>query len=212
MPRAAADAARRVLNESPDDADALYVLGCALDRLGEPSALEHLRRAADLCPDDPQVRHALGLVLYHLGLPDEALASLAFAETLGACLMSLSPPDLAEPYLARVVENRPDDLIARMNLAVALIDLNRCEDAIVACDRALAVDAAHTEVHMPRPIALLLAGRYAVVSLRPSSAPRGPGGLDRPPGSAACRIVGASVHVIEQRQIIDLVEGGIGHL
>jgi len=171
LPAAAADAAREIVARRPEDADAHYILGGALDRLGEAAeAIAELSRAAALAPADPAVRHALGLTLYRAGRAEEALADLrfaaeagnpAFAESLGACLMTLSRPDEAEPFLARVAAARPGDALAGMNWGAALIDLNRCEEAIAACDRALALDPEHAEARMTRAIALLLAGRWA---------------------------------------------------
>jgi Tfp pilus assembly protein PilF len=171
LPQAAAEVARQALADAPDDADAHYILGGALELLEDPAASEHLGRAAELRPGDPMLRHAWGLLLFKKGRVEEALAPLSaaaaladdpvFAETLGACLMALSQPDRAEPHLARVVRARPDDPTARMNRAAALIDLNRCEEAVAACDRALDLAPAHAEARMTRAIALLLAGRWA---------------------------------------------------
>lgn len=172
LAEAAADAAREALAAAEDDGEAHFVLGCALERLERSeAALPHLRRAAALCPDDATVRHALGLCLYRKGLPDEALGHLRhavahdpnpdFAETLGACLMTLLRPDEAEPFLRRVADARPDDPTAWANLGAALVDVNRCEDARAACDRALSADPEHVEAHMSRALANLLAGDWA---------------------------------------------------
>ena len=171
LPEAARDAAREAL-ETGDDGESHFVLGCALERLEQSeAALPHLRRAAELCPHDATIRHAFGLCLYRRGEPDAALDHLRhsvahdanpdFAETLGACLMTLLRPDEAEPHLRRVAEARPGDPTAWANLGAALVDVNRCEDAIVACDRALAADPAHVEAHMSRALANLLAGDWA---------------------------------------------------
>ncbi len=171
LPQAAAEAARQALAETPDDADAHYILGGALELLEDPAAADHLGRAAELRPDDPLLRHAWGLLLFKRGRVEAALPPLSdavemsddpvFAETLGACLMAVSRPDRAEPHLARVVVARPGDPTAWMNRAAALIDLNRCEEAVADCDRALALDPDHAEARMTRAIALLLAGRWA---------------------------------------------------
>lgn len=168
---AARDAAREAIDAGADDGEAHFVLGCALERLEQTdAALPHLRRAAALCPDDATIRHALGLCLYRRGAPEEAVDHLRhavaaanpdFAETLGACLMTLLRPDEAEPHLRRVAEARPDDPTAWANLGAALVDVNRCEEAIAACDRALAVDPEHVEAHMSRALAHLLAGDWA---------------------------------------------------
>jgi Tfp pilus assembly protein PilF len=168
---AARDAAREALDAGADDGETHFILGCALERLEQPdAALPHLRRAAALCPDDATIRHALGLCLYRRGAPEEALGHLRaaavdanpdFAETLGACLMTLLRPDEAEPHLRRVAEARPHDPTAWANLGAALVDVNRCEDAIAACDRALAIDPDHVEAHMSRALANLLAGDWA---------------------------------------------------
>lgn len=172
LAESAAAAAADALAADPDDGRSHFVLGCALDRLDRAEdALPHLRRAAALCPDDATFAHALGLCLYRKGEPAEALASLRaaaaadanpdFAETLGACLMTLLRPDEAVPFLARVAEARPDDATAWANLGAALVDVNRCEDAVAACDRALGIDAEHVEAHMSRALAHLLAGNWA---------------------------------------------------
>lgn len=172
LPEAARDAASEALAADADDGESHFVLGCALERLEQSAAaLPHLRRAAELRPQDATIRHALGLGLYRAGVPEDALdhlhyavahdANPDFAETLGACLMTLLRPDEAEPYLRRVAEARPDDPTAWANLGAALVDVNRCEDAVAACDRALAVDPEHVEAHMSRALAHLLAGDWA---------------------------------------------------
>lgn len=168
---AARDAAEEALGAG-EDGDTRFVLGCALERLEQPdAALPHLRRAAELRADDATIRHAFGLCLYRQGEPEAALCHLRyaaaadanpdFAETLGACLMTLLRPDEAEPYLRRVAEARPEDPTAWANLGAALVDVNRCEDAVAACDRALAADPDHVEAHMSRALANLLAGDWA---------------------------------------------------
>jgi len=168
----AAEDARAILKSAPNDPDALYILGSSLDQSGLRSeALLYLKQAAELAPEDGATQHALGLCLFHSGDSVTALHHLEAAkkygagidcdETLAACLMSLSCPDQAEPYFQAVANSRPDDPIVWANLATALIDLNRCEEAISACDKALALDADHADAHMARSIANLLAGDWS---------------------------------------------------
>jgi tetratricopeptide (TPR) repeat protein len=172
LPEAALETAHQILSTTPDDADANYICGSALERLGKlEQALPHLRTAVSQRPDDPLIRHALGLALYDRDCLPEALTHLQAAlelggdahvqETLAACLMSLSCPDLAEPHLVDVTHHRPDDPVVWCNLASALIDLNRCDEAVSACDRALDLDPDYADAHMARSIAQLLAGNWS---------------------------------------------------
>lgn len=168
---AAVEAAGAALAAAPDDAEARFVRGCALERLGRlAEAVDDLSAAAAARADDPAVRHLCGLALYRHGRPVEALPHLEAAwradpcadhtETLGTCLMTLLRPEEAEPLLRRVAEARAGDATAWANLAACLVDVNRCEAAREAAERALALAPDDVEAHMTRAFADLLAGNW----------------------------------------------------
>lgn len=168
----AAEAAAVALAEAPDDPDANFLRGVALDRQGETiPALPHLEVAARLRQDDAAAQHALGSALArlerhalaHLYLDRAYLLepSAKHAETLAETLVELMRAEEAEALMRRVVAERPDDAVGWANLGVALVDIGRDAEALAACDRALKLAPDDVEAHMTRAFANLLAGNWS---------------------------------------------------
>lgn len=75
---AARELAQELLRIRADDAEALRLLGAALNGMGRgDEAIAAIRRAVDLRPDDPRTHNSLGAALHAIG--DRAGANAAFA-------------------------------------------------------------------------------------------------------------------------------------
>lgn len=75
---------QKILDGSPDDADALYGLAVTQDRLGMISeSLAAFQKAVRLAPNDPEIIRDQGIAFFKLGRLEEAAASLRRADQLG---------------------------------------------------------------------------------------------------------------------------------
>ncbi|SDH35319.1 tetratricopeptide repeat protein [Roseospirillum parvum] len=171
-----------VARAAPDHPALNHNLGLVLAELGRgPAALKALRRALDgVAGDQPAeavVASDLGAVLKDLDRPAEALSLLRRAHALapgdrriatqlaGACLKALHVAEAVERFEA-LAASAPDDGPAEAgeawsNLAAALIEANRAEDAIAAAGRALGLDPQAPGALFNRAVARLLAGDWA---------------------------------------------------
>jgi len=112
---AAEELLRQILQQEPNHADALHLLGVVLYRSGRAEqAAEHIRRAIEADPSRGDFHSNLGLVLAESGRGQEAIAAFR-----------------------RAVQLRPDLAQAWANLAVALENAHRSEDVIAAYREAL---------------------------------------------------------------------------
>lgn len=168
----AAEVAAEALVDAPDDPDANYLRGIALDRQGQTvAALPHLEAAARRLIYDASAQHALGSALARLDR--HALAhpyldrayfldpTVKHAGTLAETLVELMRADEAEVLMRRVVAESPDDAVGWANLGAALVDIGRDAEAIAACDRALELSPNDVEAHMTRAFANLLGGNWS---------------------------------------------------
>lgn len=106
---------RIILRESPDTADALYLLGVISHQTGQPAeAVELLQSAISIAPGESRYHNLLGLDLMALGRVDEAETSFRHAITLD---------DSSESY---------------NNLGVLLTQGRRWDEALAAFQQALA--------------------------------------------------------------------------
>lgn len=130
--KAAEERAAAALATQPDLADAHYLRGMALARLGKlPEAESSLRRAAELAPDHPGVDTALGVVL--AGRAHEEKKA-GHAEAARALYEESIPPLRRErartPGSAQVLQN----LAAALDGAGHSAELTEVLEALVAAD------------------------------------------------------------------------------
>ncbi|CAK0775601.1 putative DUF563 domain-containing protein [Azospirillaceae bacterium] len=146
---------RQKLAETPDDPDALRLLGVLMRQKGDDgSALKLFRRTLILRPSMVEGWFNLGNLLVDMGRDVEAETAYRRVLTpsdgcasdiepdawnnLGALLLRRGAMQAAESAFAGALSIRPDFLAARINRANALRDLGRIEEAWDVCRDALA--------------------------------------------------------------------------
>ena len=141
---AAATIYRQLLDNDPDQVDALHFLGVAEHQLGHSDlALEHLGHALALAPDHPDARNNRGNVYKELGRLDEAEADYRRAlalrpgdvnalNNLGTVLRQRGKLEEAATTFRQVIALRPDHASAWQNLGNALKGLDRLDEALDA--------------------------------------------------------------------------------
>jgi predicted TPR repeat methyltransferase len=158
----AIDAYRRAIELRPDFFEALANMGNLLQRTrrrGE--AIEAYRRALALRPHEVNVLTALGTCELHEGRPEAAIAPLEEAvrlrpdyatalNALGVARGKTGAVAIAIELLRRAAEVRPDFVLAWSNLGEHLQIAGDDRAAIVAFDRALALDPANDETRFRR--------------------------------------------------------------
>jgi tetratricopeptide (TPR) repeat protein len=193
-----------LLQHSPNDVDALHLLGMLNHQGGKLDAALALVRAA-LTIDDRRADmwSDLGLIFLTMGRFEEALASYDRAHVIA-----------------------PDDLEALNGRGVALLRLDRIAEAIASYDRVLAVDPAHIDALGNRGNALLRLNRpqdaMASYEAALKRAPRHPRlltnhatalrRLDRPHEALMClsRALAANPDFAEARFVESLVKLTLG--
>src|SRR5262249_50891937 len=116
---------RQILDQVPNHADALHLLGALACRMGRNDlAIELLGRAIALRPDPAEPRANLGNALTAAGRPDEAIA---------AC--------------TRAIQLKPDLAEAHGSLGNALKDKGRLDEAIAAYGRAIQLRPGYASAH-----------------------------------------------------------------
>jgi tetratricopeptide (TPR) repeat protein len=163
---------RRILEQHPDDAYALHLLGVLLHQTGRhASAAETLDRALTLSPHDAACWSNRGLVAaalddmrFAIEAQRHALAiDASFANArnnLGVALHENGQTDEAIDHYRQLIAERPDYLDAYTNLASALASMKRHDEALEACQAALAVDSANAGAHFRAGNALRELHRY----------------------------------------------------
>ncbi len=117
---------RQVLEQQPDHADALHLLGVLAGQKGQPGPAEDLiRRAIRIKPDLAQAHNNLGFLLVAQGQLDQAIASYR-----------------------RAIEIAPDLADAHSNLGFALNVKGRFDEAIAAGRHALRINPKLVEAHI----------------------------------------------------------------
>ncbi|MEX0269312.1 tetratricopeptide repeat protein [Leptolyngbyaceae cyanobacterium UHCC 1019] len=163
---------RQVLQQQPDQADALHVLGvilCQTKRYEE--AIAHLRHLTHLQPDFAEGWGNLGGALQEQQEWEDAIAcyerSLALNpanpnvhQNLSVALLELNRPEAAVHHAEQVVAARPDSPDAFYNLGFALRRSNRVSEAIAAYRRAIALQPDFVNAHKNLGHALLLIGDF----------------------------------------------------
>jgi len=152
-PAAAIDPLERAAELQPQDAQAKWLLGTALERSGKLGpAIEQFEAARKLDDHDVRINASLAYALLSAGRFAEAEA--AYRTTLalnpeGATLRQahlglanslVEQKKLAEavPELAAYLELAPNDTVVRIERASALVDLGKDDDALAELDRAAA--------------------------------------------------------------------------
>ncbi len=163
---------RQVLTQSPDQPDALHLLGLIAHQQGRPDvALELIGRAIRLKGAEPGYHGNLGLVYQALGRFDEAAASHrralalapAFAEAhcnLGYVLVRQGHAAEAVEACRRALALRPDLAPARYNLALAFDALGESALAEAQCRKALAGSPGNAELHFLLGLSCQKQGRF----------------------------------------------------
>ncbi len=163
---------RQVLQQQPDQADALHVLGvilCQTKRHEE--AIAQLRHLTDLQPDFAEGWGNLGGALQEQQQFAEAIAcyerSLALNpanpnvhQNLSVALLDLNRPEAAVHHAEQVVSARPESSDAFYNLGFALRRSNRVTEAIAAYRRAIDLQPNFVNAHKNLGHALLLTGDF----------------------------------------------------
>jgi protein O-GlcNAc transferase len=168
----AIEAFSRSIQLVPDASAVLNALATVLvEEQRFEEALDAMNRAARLAPADAHTLFNRGLVLERMGRHAAALTdydgSLSidarFAPALlnrGAALMALGRFDDAVANNRQLVDLQPASADPWFNLAEALLGGGYSNDALDACDRALALDSQHAKARIDRGLALADLGRF----------------------------------------------------
>jgi tetratricopeptide (TPR) repeat protein len=127
---------------NPFPARADYALGRALLGAGRPAeALIHLRNAVEQRVDVPLAGYDLAVALQQTGDLTSAARVLSKVRPpddsdvvvwlqLGRRAAEINAPDVAEPFLRRAVAVAPGNAAAHQMLAIDLLVLGRCDEAV----------------------------------------------------------------------------------
>jgi protein O-GlcNAc transferase len=162
---------RRVLDQQPDNVDAIQGLAVLCHQLGRPEeTLALFRRAITLDPNSRVADRQLGRLLEQRGdsegaaicyrravslAPDDAWSHLA----LGNALLTQGAVAEASASYQRALAIRPDLAEAHNNLGEALRRMGRLSEAVAACERALVLRPELGEAHNNLGNALRQEGR-----------------------------------------------------
>lgn len=149
----------KVLETKPDDAEAHYNLGRALQELGEmDEAVTNYHKALQIKPDFVEAHYNLGVALQELGKLDEAIASYHkaltvkpdFAEVhcnLGIALQKLGKLDEAVACYHAALQIKPNFVEAHSNLGSVLQKQGKLGEAIASYHKVLQIKPDYAEVH-----------------------------------------------------------------
>ncbi len=152
-------ALRKVTELLPEDAEAHFNLGNALQNHGQTeAALASFRNALKIKPDLADAHFSLGMALSQMGRLEDAAASyrrtlalkpgLAEAHlNLGTVLQSLGQLDDAVASYRSAIGIAPRFAEAHSNLGATLKELGQSESALASCRRALEIKPDLAEAH-----------------------------------------------------------------
>ena len=127
-----------ILNEEPDNTEALYLAGCILRKQGSVGlALQLFRRALALKRDIPNL-------WMHFG----------------ACLHDTNHFDEARECFKVVNKALPDDPMPMANMAASYVQEGKAREAVEWADKALALDPDHTIAKIAKAFGCLALGRW----------------------------------------------------
>ena len=144
-PSASVERLRRAVELDPLSGEYLAELGKALGLSGDAQeAVAVLQAALRITPNDAAALHSLGQNHKRLGQLDEAVDAYVQAASIkpgdGAIQNSLAVAYVeqgadasAREVLLRLIESHPEVVSYRVNLTVALLNLKRYQEALVAC-------------------------------------------------------------------------------
>jgi protein O-GlcNAc transferase len=142
---------RQVLQASPRNADAVFLLGAITQRLGGLGlAIGLFRRAIALQPEDPTFHQALGDGLRILEFHEDATSSYwrslhlcrenpKALNGLGLSLLGMGKTTEAIAHIECALGLNPDYAKAHKSLSLALLRQGRVEEAVASLRRALAL-------------------------------------------------------------------------
>ena len=151
----AASLCSTLLQTTPDDVDALHLLGILKARLGKPmEAVRLIETALQHAPGHVAALSNLALVLGQLGRREEALTCFTRALALqpdsvevrnnrGHALLGAGAAGEALADFDRVLSLKPDYAEAHNNRGIALATLGRFGEALVSFDRAVELRPAY---------------------------------------------------------------------
>ncbi len=163
---------RQVLQQQPDQVDALHVLGVILCQTQRhEDAIAHLRHLTNLQPDFAEGWGNLGGALQEQQQWENAIACYERSlllnpdnpnvhQNLSVALLDLNRPERAVHHAEQVVAARPDSADAFYNLGFALRRSNRVPEAIADYRRAIALQPDFVNAHKNLGHALLLTGDF----------------------------------------------------
>lgn len=161
-----------VLEESPNNADALNLLASATRSMGDAaSALRLVRRAAEIAPFRPDIFYNLGNAAQAAGHIADAIDAWAEAvrldpshadafANLGVAYGKQGRYDEAVAAYEQALALKPDHKVAGHNIGNALGELGRAEEATAAFRRAIAYHPELPEARYNLSLALLRRGDY----------------------------------------------------
>lgn len=157
----AAEAFQSVLALSPQEFDALHMLGVmATQQRDLPRAIDLLRRAVASDPEAGMAHTNLGVALVEAGQPELALASLDRGVALepspqahfsrGVAQLALQQHEAAAQSFAAVVAQQPTHVEAHFNRGSALMALQRWDEALASLGQVLQLHPRHVSALVNR--------------------------------------------------------------
>ncbi len=131
-----------ILAKEPNTVQAHYGLGRIKAKLGEKSAIEHLRKAVELSPSWGAAHYALALVYRSAGDNSNAAEQLRLSEQ-----NKLVRPFLFDP-LMKAVADLNSGAAEKLRRGVELEAEGRLEDSIAEHRRALEINPQYLQVHV----------------------------------------------------------------
>src|SRR5512139_2578489 len=128
-----------ILNETPENPEAIYLVGVILRKQGHTGlALQLFRRALALRNDIPNI-------WMHYG----------------ACLHDTHSYDEARDCFKFVLKHLPDDPMPMANIAAGYVQQGQAREALEWADKALAINPQHTIARIAKAFGCLALGRWA---------------------------------------------------
>ena len=135
-----------------------YNVASELARKGEyEAALAEWKNALELSPGEPSIYLSLGVTLARMGRPEEAIVQYKKA-------LEIAPNAAGFHFrLGSALDDsgKPDEAIAHYDYALALLQVNRFDDAQESLEAALRADADLAEAHELRGELLSKKGQFA---------------------------------------------------